>query len=706
MKKFLFFLALAAGILTVSCNKERFPYEKAPEVTGAQVFFPEGIQQSYDLSADASSFVIPLYRGSKDLAALNVPLKASGDGIDDGIFTVPTTVSFPANVSKIDIPVSVDMEKLGTNNYIPLTVEIADNTLTTIYGIKSVTIKAGVSLPWVLFDAGILVECPLWWGEEEEKEMYYQQISEKMRFCKIEGCFGKETIAGGGTYDVQDYTWYWNTETNEVYIPYQYMGYVTSGYPVYICDETSFYNFYWYYNKGAGYGGSTLDEGSEEWFAFCDKFRQAYPRSGGDYYPYYDGKGTFYLADGYSVGHPNKDFQGFLANGDLQPGYGNCDTFTGASFPDYTVDIEYLGLFIDKAGSTFACADLDFVGKDAQSCKAALAYTADPAEVLALIEANDESVIALKEAGEFRLQMPEEAESGKYTIAVASYDDKGEVAYTTFVTFKYTVSSGDGPKPVPVDDKFTTDDIVGAIDMESFLATEWDIYAIPQDQDGKWLDGRYYIGGFKFQPDEEENFVSVAGLGGGDYYGYDDALHFELYSGVLYSQYTGLGQFNFNQTTIYVNDEYLTSDGGYYPASNALVGFKVDDGLIAFAGYPDYKQEYGLDFIGVSFELYDTEDREYTEYEDESTNYWGSLAAYSYFLFADPNIYEHPEEGGSSVTSLRKVEKQLLPQKSFKAYAGPLSLQRPQLKVNAKADVIASGRIPSLLRPGFDPSFK
>ena len=106
----------------------------------------------------------------------------------------------------------------------------------------------------------------------------------------------------------------------------------------------------------------------------------------------------------------------------MQPGYGNCDTFTGASFPDYTVDLEYLGLFIDKAGSTFACADLDFVGKDAQSCKAALAYTADPAEVLALIEANDESVIALKEAGEFRLQMPEEAESGNYVIAGGDFN--------------------------------------------------------------------------------------------------------------------------------------------------------------------------------------------------------------------------------------------------------------------------------------------
>ena len=107
------------------------------------------------------------------------------------------------------------------------------------------------------------------------------ELGNDLRLCKIEGCFGYET---GASYPVQDYIFYWNTATNQIYIPLHEMGYVPSSYgvPVYYGDESAFYNKYWSETSGG------FDEGTADWFAFCDAFRAKYPE---DYYPYYDGNG-------------------------------------------------------------------------------------------------------------------------------------------------------------------------------------------------------------------------------------------------------------------------------------------------------------------------------------------------------------------------------------------------------------------------------
>lgn len=676
MKKFLFFLALAAGILTVSCNKERFPYEKGELPSGTQFFFPVGTETKYKLAEEMTGIDFTVKRVVKD-AAKSIQIAVTDTS--KTVFASGTgtlTAAFAAGSDAATITLPIDYAKYEYGDLFGFDFKI--NEETTPYAPSSLHFEIELPEPWkslgmALYRDNIIAGYYSFEPVEYEVEMLENELTPG--YYRLVNPYGEAFPKNEeGQYDT-DKDYYMEIHAEDptaVWIPVRKS------------------NIHW--SDGYFYMGSIAG-----------------------YYIEYAGSNLAAQKEAGNTGTLENGIITFPANTLLvgEENYNNGNLYTtnaagmfrvvlpGVVPADYTMSIDYLGIFTGKAGDIYACADVDLAGADIASAKAALAFTADPAEVLALIENGDEGVIDVKEGGEIRLQMPEEAASGKYTIVIVAYDSEGKAQASEYVTFKYTSpNAGDAALPVPVDEEFTTDDIVGAIDMESFLATEWDIYAIPQDQEGEWLDGRYYIGGFKFQPDEEENFVSVAGLGGGDYYGYDDALHFELYSGVLYSQHTGLGQFNFNQTTIYVNDEYLTSDGKYYTASNALVGFKVDDGLIAFAGNPGYKQQYGLDFIGVSFELYDTEDREYTEYEDESTNYWGSMAAYSYFLFADPNIYEHPEEDGSSVTSLRKVEKQLLPQKSFKAYTGPALSQRPELKVNAKAAVIASGSISTTLRPG------
>ena len=111
MKKFLLYLAVAAGIFTVSCNKERFPYEKAPQPTGSQYFFPVGTETKYKIAEETTGFDFKVQRVVKD-AAKSIKIEVTdtsktvfpeGKGSLTANFTAgeeATTITLPIDYSK------------------------------------------------------------------------------------------------------------------------------------------------------------------------------------------------------------------------------------------------------------------------------------------------------------------------------------------------------------------------------------------------------------------------------------------------------------------------------------------------------------------------------------------------------------------------------------------------------------------------------
>ena len=94
-----------------------------------------------------------------------------------------------------------------------------------------------------------------WWGEQEDKTMFVREYAENVYQCYLPECWGHDSGAG---YPVQDYVFFWNTKTNKVYVPFQFMG----------CEDWCIAD------QGAiacKVGGPDYKVGSADWMTFIDQ---------------------------------------------------------------------------------------------------------------------------------------------------------------------------------------------------------------------------------------------------------------------------------------------------------------------------------------------------------------------------------------------------------------------------------------------------
>lgn len=330
MKKIFYsILALGSIFLAASCAQEIDPYKPAPVPEGDQVYFPSTIVTDYDLSGveeTETTIDLPILR-VKAASALDVSIASVITG-QEGAVSVPAVVNFAAGSKEAVVPVKVNVPGFEQDATCEITLTIADEASTTPYGASKVTITIINPKPaeWIKFDKGVMVEAG--WGEKEEgKEMYYKAFRGSIVECKVPDCFGYEAHAAGEEYDVQDYVFYWDQETNVCYVPPFFMGYVEDDVDYYCSDAAGFYSLYkgWY----------TFDDFmSEEYVAWAP----AWMAKNGFTVPSYDGNGCFYLGDWlYEVA------DGAATGYGIQFG-GAQDTFTGGSFnrtTNYNKDISW-----------------------------------------------------------------------------------------------------------------------------------------------------------------------------------------------------------------------------------------------------------------------------------------------------------------------------------------------------------------------------
>lgn len=681
-------LTLAAAVMTLTaCFPEANPapaYQPAAQENGALVYFVNVPTGTVKLAKGTPSLDITLARASSELSALDVAITATGDAIT--YFNVPAKASFATDQKETKITISAkDVNAMPMNEYYELALTITDDALTSQYGSNNFSIKLGIELPWIKFDDGTIYETP-YWGEQENIPLYYQQVSDNIRYCVVSGCFGHDTGAG---YPVQDYTWYWNTETNQLYIPVQWMGYSNSNGKTYFGDETAFYNLYWAMKNGAGYGAGPMGpgagqvEGTDEWFAFCDAFRAAYPE---DYYPYYDGKGNFYLADQYIAGYPgdNTYLGRYLADGNSD----GSDMYVCSFAADYTIGLSYEGLLISKDGNEQVMGNLEIVGGDVTDVYVVLVPGKDPSAAILALEGDGTSEVNLEEvencivlnaAGSFLIPMIEEAEAGKYTIVAVPVDADGAFTwdYGVYETFQY------GEDVDPLAREYDANSIVADIASVAELeAVAWDGYAIELGSTG-WAAERTNIGPIVFADAEDaddEDLLTVSGLsaGAGPYYGFDDTILCDLYAGVIYTHKTS-GSFTLGANTYYYRASwYDSASDSVYDINYAMIGGYVADGLIAFVPYPGYLNQYGIAFDGVIYDAFTDEGFE---------NSAGSLAGIRSIILADSTKYTDPN------AVVAAVQKKVLAPGFASKSVNSLGKSTVVINNNPAKDVVASGRV-------------
>ena len=237
------------------------------EAVSADCFFIEQ-QLAYNLTSNPT-IIVPVARLAKAGEAV-VNVSSTGSSL----FTVPSSVKIESGDRIGEMELTYDPKSLTFNETYELDITISD--FQSIYGYEKVHVIIEYPTSYFEYGSGTIYED--WWGEQEDKTMFVREYAENVYQCYLPECWGHDTGAG---YPVQDYVFFWNTKTNKVYVPFQFMG----------CEDWCIAD------QGAiacMFGGPGYKEGSADWMAYIDKgySTHTYPQ------PHYDpAKKAFYLSD-------------------------------------------------------------------------------------------------------------------------------------------------------------------------------------------------------------------------------------------------------------------------------------------------------------------------------------------------------------------------------------------------------------------------
>ena len=237
------------------------------QAVSADCFFIEQ-QLAYNLTSNPT-IIVPVARLAKAAEAV---VNVSSTGSD--LFTVPSSVKIENGNRIGEMELTYDPKSLTFNETYELDITISD--FKSIYGYQKVHVIIEYPTSYFEYGAGTIYED--WWGEQEDKTMFAREYAENVYQCYLPECWGHDSGAG---YPVQDYVFFWNTKTNKVYVPFQFMG----------CEDWCIAD------QGAiacKFGGPDYKAGSAQWMDYIDKIYagHAYPQ------PHYDPeKKAFYLSD-------------------------------------------------------------------------------------------------------------------------------------------------------------------------------------------------------------------------------------------------------------------------------------------------------------------------------------------------------------------------------------------------------------------------
>lgn len=423
----IFFLTalVAVAALFTACTKDQ-DWSAGEQVTGAQVYFADGVATNVTVEAETSSFEVTVMRGNVD-EATTVPLKVavSAANVDEEadpinyaeLFTVPANVSFGAGKDSAKFTVSFDRASLEDGQTYTLTFSINDAGAVTPYGYDKQTWTLVVPEPMVLLGTGYWtdgieaamfgIETPTYPVEvwENLKNPGWLYLKDLYTFAYVDALINNW---GMSEEDVEELKATWEADTyvliniadpTQVYIPYQEVGNVIGNGATQIGSVKDVYG--------------TLENGiitfPVEGLVWGDE------HNGGPYYSNPDGLTTLYMP-----GTPMTDFSLELAYGGFRVAEDNATVYpiARAAYGADVAEIQY----------AFVAGDIT---KDVEALTAALAGIEDGSvvsnKVPVTIAGEDE------ETGEPILEMTlesvEGAEPGVFTVIAIPYSADGEAQY-------------------------------------------------------------------------------------------------------------------------------------------------------------------------------------------------------------------------------------------------------------------------------------
>ncbi|MBQ9357880.1 MAG: hypothetical protein IJT98_11420 [Prevotella sp.] len=361
-------------------------------VSGTQVYFSNALEDSYEISQEATSFSVPILRIDTADAA-TVPLTVTMNS--GSIFSIANSVSFAAGSNEAQLQVSYDPSKIEYGKYDTITIAI-DPEYVTPYGATSYTFTAGLTDwgPWGKWnEAGTATYtyANYWSGYDPGLPFVYRHNTIRTNLYQF-----KLSNWGSGVDIVFDY----DKSTGFVTCAPQYAATHSTYGQVLVADSY----YYWYNVRG-----TDISKMSDDDYGRFDE------ENGIITIPlaWYVSAGTF----GYNV---------------------ETITIDGYVRADLTAMVDYAGKFIDARDNYSLVADVA-LGADVEKANLAL-VAGNPTEddIAAIANGTYEPLKELTESGRVYFDA-NELEDGDYTFVLVPFFE-GEALEAQTVSFSYATA--------------------------------------------------------------------------------------------------------------------------------------------------------------------------------------------------------------------------------------------------------------------------
>lgn len=394
-------LLMTVGLLFTACKDTDDISQQTPiTLYGPQAYFSNEMPEVYELSKDASSFVVTLYRQSTQ-GTVTVPITVTMP--EGSIYNVPSSVTFLDGQSTADVVITYDPDLLNYGDYTDITLSIDDPTISTPFGLNTYTFSAGAT-EWEDMGMATYREDLVTGFFDVENIIYQVPIQ---RSIVTPGVY--RLVNPYGEYYPYNDPGDWDASTNSYMV-------IDATDPEYVWVNGFETTMNW------GYGLFSFP--SMVYYYLLNSYELPAVKSS---HPEFFGE----LKNGV-ITMPAESFLGSLSEyqgGKLFGGFNSSGLFAvalpGARIADYDISYQFEGRFIDVAGNIYAQGYAE-LGADIATAKAALVTEATYQEELAKILEGSGGVDVV--SGEsFLLPF---TESGTYYVLIVGFDAAGEAVQT------------------------------------------------------------------------------------------------------------------------------------------------------------------------------------------------------------------------------------------------------------------------------------
>ena len=406
-------LVLVGMTAMFSCQDDAPDYIAAEKIDSEQVYFPSTISSNVALSSLENSFDIIIARVKTD-NAITVPLTITGN---DGLYNIPSSVTFAQGESKATLKITYDAAEIGFDNFSDLSIKIGDE-YTSVYGNSEYLFKIGVPSPWEsLGDATYADDYVSTWfgvGNDEYKVEIQENLLQPGLFRLVNPYGAAYPYNEPGDWD-DSQDWYFEinaVDPTAVFINLQEVG-MDWGYGMFSFGSIAALRMS---------QGKTLEEVKEDGLT-----------------------GTF---ENGVITFPAGQLLAKMADyndGGMYPANGNgafVVVMPGVVRADYSIDVNYIGRFINLEDSSYVVAEVE-LGEDVANAKVALiAYDSEISldDIVEGIDNGSIEAMDVSASGNYNISCDED---GDYILVAVSYNEDGELQEVDTDSFEYAVDSVD-----------------------------------------------------------------------------------------------------------------------------------------------------------------------------------------------------------------------------------------------------------------------